>query len=71
MAEPTTIAETTITLEVPPSDSPDNVTEFVRQLQQNMAPGRGVTLELEISGRRRYLHLRMAGDSSPAPDHQA
>ena len=46
-----------VTLEVPFADSPDDVTDFVRQLQQSFRADGGVRLELEVVGRRRYLHL--------------
>lgn len=57
--------ETIVTLEVPLSDSPDDVTAFVQQVQQHLAPDRGVRLDLEMVGRRRYLHLRCAPVAAP------
>ncbi|MBI4496534.1 MAG: hypothetical protein HY689_01385 [Chloroflexi bacterium] len=58
--------ETVVTLEVPPTDSPDDVTAFVRQLERSLAPEHGVRLELETVGRRRFLHLRRTPVAAPA-----
>ena len=56
--------DTIVTLEVPPTDSPDDVTAFVAQVQSQIPAERGVHLELEVLGGRRYLHVRRTSSTT-------
>ncbi|MCX6020302.1 MAG: hypothetical protein NTZ05_00940 [Chloroflexi bacterium] len=55
-----------VTVEVPPTDSPDDVTRFVSELNRLLGPGADVRAELELDGAKRQMRLRRASAASPS-----
>ncbi len=55
-----------VTVEVPPTDSPDDVTRFVAELNRLLGPNADVRAELELDGAKRQMRLRRAPTVSPA-----
>ncbi len=55
-----------VTVEVPPSDSPDDVTRFVAELNRLLGPDAAVRADLEASGQKRLMHLRRVRVPSPS-----
>lgn len=47
-----------VSLHVPRTDSPDDVSRFVAELNRLLGPDADVQAELEDAGTRRLLHLR-------------
>lgn len=53
-----------VSLHVPRTDSPDDVSHFVAELNRLLGPEAEVQAELEETGPRRLLHLRKLGPPS-------